>query len=78
MINLGLRRFRRCHRKGHDWFPGDEPREFIPVQNICLRCQATQTRLPWGTCWGDHPIAEHYRGDDPLIPEPVGDCPSPL
>ena len=59
---------RRCRRKGHDWLlsraanysPSRPGAEFIPVDDICLRCGARRTTLPWGWCLGDHPIAEHY------------------
>lgn len=49
-----------CRRRGHDWFPDEEPREFIPVLNICLRCQQSRVVLPYGECLGGHPLAEHY------------------
>lgn len=57
----------KCERVGHDWFPGDEPREFIPVPVVCLRCQRKKTVLPWGDCLTGHPIAEHYDKDGELI-----------
>lgn len=50
----------KCERKGHDWFPGVGPREFIPTSDICFRCKAKRTHLPWGQCLGGHPLADHY------------------
>lgn len=79
VISLAIRRFRRCHRKGHDWFPDLDRREFLPVQDICQRCGAKRTKLPYGQCLsGDHRIAEHYHqsGLD-LQPHAVGECPWP-
>lgn len=77
VISLQLRRFRRCHRKGHDWFPDEERREFIPVEATCLRCTATRTLLPWGQCLGgEHLLAAHYR-TTPGESIAVGDCGGP-
>ena len=68
----------RCLRRGHDWFPPIEQREFLVWTSTCLRgrCTAQHVELPWGTCIGlgkqcPHAIAEHYRVDGSLIEEPV-------
>lgn len=66
---------RRCERKGHDWFPPFGPREFIPVNAICLRCRTPRTCLPYGQCLSGHPIAEHYDEDGHPIPHAT--CPGP-
>lgn len=51
----------RCERRGHDWFPNARgPREFIPVSDVCFRCQIRRVFLPTGRCLYNHPIAEHY------------------
>lgn len=62
----------RCEKVGHNWFPGLERREFLPMPNICLRCNAQQVLLPYGHCLGGHPIAEHY--DDKGLPVEVPQC----
>lgn len=77
VISLQLRRFSRCNRKGHDWFPDEERREFIPVVVTCLRCTATKTMLPYGQCLGGHPMVEHYRFVPPERPRAVEGCPAP-
>lgn len=59
---------RRCKKHGHDWFPDDGPREFIPIRNHCLRCGKTDVRLPTGECLGKHPLAEHYNEAGELVP----------
>lgn len=66
-----------CRWRDHDWFPNIERMEFLPVQDVCLRCNAKRTQLPWGECLGGHPIAEHYRGANPLVAEPAGACLGP-
>lgn len=66
---------RRCDRKGHDWFPDTDPREFVPIIAVCLCCQATRTLLPYGQCLSGHPLAEHYDDDGQLIPHAA--CPGP-
>lgn len=78
----------RCRRKGHDWLLGHALREgvstppagtrgaeFIPVLDLCLRCGAKETTLPWGWCLGDHPLAEHYDAEGELVEHPT--CPGP-
>jgi len=52
----------RCRRRGHDWFPGGEAMEFIPVEQLCLRCGEKTALLPYGTCLGagGHPLSDHY------------------
>lgn len=69
--------FSRCWRD-HKWFPDLGRQEFIPVQDVCLRCRAVRTHLPWGECLGGHPIQDHYESGDPMVAEPVlGVCPGP-
>lgn len=69
-------RYYRC-RLGHEWFPDIEPREFIPVHQICVRCDKPRVLLPWGQCLRDHPIAEHYWPGTMLAHE-TSTCPAPL
>lgn len=66
---------RRCHHRGHQWFPGLSAREFIPVENICLRCDTRKVELPWGHCIRKHPIAEHYDTSGHQVGHPT--CPGP-
>jgi hypothetical protein len=69
-------RWRRCVRKGHDWFPNIGPSPFIPMTDICLRCRTHRTMLPWGTCVNhDHPLADHYDGEGNLVQ--LANCPGP-
>lgn len=65
----------RCRRRGHDWFPGEGRREFIPTSDICFRCSVERVLLPWGLCVTGHPIAEHYDETGNLTPHPT--CPGP-
>lgn len=65
----------RCKRKGHDWFPNLGMREFVPQQDICLRCGTVRTLLPYGTCLGGHPLAEHYDDEGHMVPHRW--CPGP-
>ena len=65
-----------CRWRDHDWFPNLVRSEFLPLQDICLRCGARRTQLPWGQCLGGHPMAEHYQ-HDPMVAEPIGACAGP-
>jgi hypothetical protein len=61
-----------CRRKGHDWFPPVERREFLPWESVCLRCGEKNVELPWGLCIGAgavgaHPLAEHYDSQGHLV-----------
>lgn len=68
--------WRRCRRKGHDWFPDrEEASEFIVITQVCLRCHARRALLPWGECLGGHPIREHYNRYG--HPKPVMGCRQP-
>lgn len=80
---------RICRRKDHDWLlghalddggvthppPGKRGAEFIPVDDICLRCGARAVTLPWGQCLNGHPLAEHYDDAGGLVSHPT--CPGP-
>jgi hypothetical protein len=49
-----------CQFVEHDWFPHPVEREYIPTISECLRCDARQVTMPYGSCLGGHPIQEHY------------------
>lgn len=67
----------RCRWRGHDWFPDNNPMEFLVVEDICLRhCGTKRVRLPYGECLNKHPIAEHYNAAGDLIEHPL--CPRPM
>lgn len=61
-------RGRRCERRGHDWFPGHGPHQFVACTDVCLHCKATRLHKPWGECLGRHPLAEHYADDGRVLP----------
>lgn len=61
---------RKCSRHGHKWFPDLGEQEFIPTQDLCLRCRAERHALPWGECLAGHPIREHYSRDGDLVAHP--------
>ena len=75
MALLKTLRARRCRRRGHDWFPNLVAREFIPTADLCFRCRARRTLLPWGRCITGHPIADHYDPRGNLIA--VAGCAGP-
>ena len=64
----------RC-RKGHDWFPGHGSREFIITTDVCMRCEAMQVHLPYGTCMTGHPVKDHYDANGRLVPLAYCDAP---
>ena len=66
---------RRCAKRGHDLFPGEAAREFLPVLNVCLRCKARVAVLPYGLCLGGHPLADHYDADG--MPVQLAACAGP-
>lgn len=70
----------RCRRRGHDWFPPVEQREFLPTVSVCLRCPAREVTLPSGWCIRmgrerAHRLADHYGPDGNLVWHPL--CPGP-
>lgn len=65
----------KCRRGDHNWFPPFGPREFITVNQLCLRCPAERTQLPYGECITGHPIAEHYTPDGHI--QPLEKCAGP-
>lgn len=67
---------KRCALRGHAWYATRATaREFVPVRRACLRCGTEDALLPWGSCLGGHPIAEHYDATGHQIVHPS--CPSP-
>ncbi len=70
----------RCRRRGHDWFPPIEQREFLPTYSVCLRarCEARHVTLPIGQCLNlaephtapAHGLAAHYAADGSLVEVP--------
>lgn len=75
-------RARKCARRGHDPMLKLEPREFLPVTDICWTCGQSISTLPYGDCLntrsGTHPLALHYvEVDGVLRVVGVGDCPQP-
>lgn len=76
ILSMGKRARRAlCERRGHDWFPDNEPREFIPSATLCLRCGEHKVMLPWGTCLREHPLREHYDEAGKLVLHAY--CPEP-
>jgi len=60
----------RCRRRGHQWFPDHQRREFIVVESWCIRCRTHDVLLPWGQCLTGHAMADHYDSSGHRVPVP--------
>lgn len=65
-----------CRRFGHQWFPGNGQREFIPLEERCLRCNESRVLMPYGRCLGGHELIDHYQPGS-TSPYPYENCPGP-